>query len=289
MFLILKTYDCLFYYREQSETHKWWFHLFSTITELKSMGSAKEFLESLKQFIESSPIGQFETRLSYIYNFHCLVLLMEESECKQIVLAYTWNIFNFYKQFSSTISNKLVSLRSPIEKKLKDFIKISRWNDANFYALKDSVLKSQKTLIKLVKEWKKVLQTPVKSFLVNESDKPLSKSIKNQFKPLRPALYLTPATWKMKMASSNNELIGNLKIKRLGKLPKLYDKIQSLTRIELDQVDIVSEVDIVALNDLNGNIIDTVHELESLQVSIINGSLCFFLSIVEFLLFKYCL
>ena len=48
-------------------------------------------------------------------------------------------------------------------------MKIARWNDLNFYALKQAVEKTHKTLHKHMKEFKLILQQPVKPFLVEDS------------------------------------------------------------------------------------------------------------------------
>ena len=162
------------------------------------------------------------------------------------------------------IASKIASLRAPIEKKLKDFVKISRWNDANFYALKDSVAKSQKTLLKLMKDWKRALQTPVSGFLVTEtSDEPS----RHEFKGLKVALYLTPAKW-VDQTKISKTVASKLQINRLTKLPKLYCKIQSMAKEQIEKANI-SFNDVNALNELTGTVIQTVRELEGLQVRLI--------------------
>lgn len=53
---------------------------------------------------------------------------------------------------------------------LQDFVKIARWNDKNFYAVKAAVHKSHKTLHKHMKQFESVLATSVRSILMeNES------------------------------------------------------------------------------------------------------------------------
>lgn len=53
----------------------------------------------------------------------------------------------------------------------QDFVKIARWNDKNFYAVKAAVHKSHKTLHKHMKQFESVLATSVRSILMeNESE-----------------------------------------------------------------------------------------------------------------------
>jgi midasin (ATPase involved in ribosome maturation) len=64
-----------------------------------------------------------------------------------------WNLHQYYSQLAPRIEERLSSLRKPIERELKDFVKISRWNDLNFYALKHAVDKSHRTLHKKIKQF----------------------------------------------------------------------------------------------------------------------------------------
>ena len=47
----------------------------------------------------------------------------------------------YYGHYVSENENRIEALRKPIEKELKEFVKIAKWNDLNFYAVKESVKK----------------------------------------------------------------------------------------------------------------------------------------------------
>jgi len=51
------------------------------------------------------------------------------------------NLRKYYCQFLPAADNRIAALRNPIEKDLKNFVKIAKWNDINFYAVKDSIAK----------------------------------------------------------------------------------------------------------------------------------------------------
>lgn len=70
-----------------------------------------------------------------------------------VIIAVLWNLYNYYAQFISNVETKIKNLRSPIEKKLKDFVKIARWNDINYWAVKETVEKTHKILHKYIKEF----------------------------------------------------------------------------------------------------------------------------------------
>lgn len=127
--------------------------------------------------MESSPLGQYETRLNMLYQIHCYMVAKESygvlsSPVPMAVHAAVWNTIKFYEEFRPGVRSRLNNLRAPIEKKMKDFVKICRWNDMNFSSLKDSVNKSQKQLSKLVREFKQVLAIPAKSMMVGDEKLP---------------------------------------------------------------------------------------------------------------------
>lgn len=88
-----------------------------------------------------------------------------------------WNLHNYYKQFVPSTEHHLQQRRQPLEKELKvcahvldmtqdaprsadkptwarcclqDYVKIAKWNDANFWAMKQAAEKSHRTLHKFV-------------------------------------------------------------------------------------------------------------------------------------------
>ena len=65
-----------------------------------------------------------------------------------------WNVYHYYCQFSEAVSARIRNLRSPIEKKLKDCVKIFRWDDISHWAIREAVTKIRKTLHKHIKQFK---------------------------------------------------------------------------------------------------------------------------------------
>ena len=127
--------------------------------------SPERLAETLHFFISKSPIGEFEGRLELLLDFHCHAFFFDQSLERDEVLAITWNVYNYYKQFTNEVSTKINSIRAPIEKKLKDFVKITRWNDISYWAAKETIAKSHKTLLKFIKEFEKGLRENVASCL----------------------------------------------------------------------------------------------------------------------------
>lgn len=70
------------------------------------------------------------------------------------LLSILWNMHNYYTQFSSAVASYIKEKRAPIEKKLKDFVKICTWDrDLSYWSVKDTVDKAHKALHKHTKEF----------------------------------------------------------------------------------------------------------------------------------------
>ncbi|XP_051781409.1 midasin isoform X2 [Erpetoichthys calabaricus] len=134
----------------------------------KSNLSLSSVTRTLQAFLEDSTLGEFQTRLEMILSFHCHVLLIPDQEGKKALSSLLWNLYNYYKQFSYSIQAKVTELRHPIEKELKDFVKISRWNDVSFWSIKQSVQKTHRTLFKFVKRFDAALNTPCRQDLTEQ-------------------------------------------------------------------------------------------------------------------------
>ncbi|XP_020296660.1 midasin-like [Pseudomyrmex gracilis] len=167
----------------KSDTSKWWFFLYalieSYITRFARDDIKKEndepvtkqkLVESLERFMNESSLVEFESRLNFLLTFHCHVCYFDVSDDKNEILAILWNMYNYYKQFVDDVNTRIAALKAPIEKKLKDFVKIARWNDISYWAVKETVEKTHRTLHKFVKEFQKALKQNVSFCLAVKSE-----------------------------------------------------------------------------------------------------------------------
>uniref|UniRef100_A0A8C0ZFS4 Midasin n=1 Tax=Cyanistes caeruleus TaxID=156563 RepID=A0A8C0ZFS4_CYACU len=149
---------------------KYWFSIYQMIEkyvqEQTEQMDLKTLVSTLQAFIEGSTLGEFHARLQVLLVFHCHVLLMPQVAEKDVLCSILWNLYNYYKQFSECVEAKIAELRHPIEKELKEFVKISRWNDVSFWAIKQSVEKIRRTLFKFMKKFEVVLDEPCQPALV---------------------------------------------------------------------------------------------------------------------------
>uniref|UniRef100_A0A8C0HMH3 Midasin n=1 Tax=Buteo japonicus TaxID=224669 RepID=A0A8C0HMH3_9AVES len=153
---------------EKSTKH--WFSIYQMIEtyvqERTEQMDLKTLISMLQAFIEGSTLGEFHARLQALLVFHCHVLLMPQVAEKDVLCSILWNLYNYYKQFSECIEARITELRQPIEKELKEFVKISKWNDVSFWAIKQSVEKIRRTLFKFMKKFEAVLDEPCRPALV---------------------------------------------------------------------------------------------------------------------------
>jgi len=261
-------------FREEAEGSKWWFYLFSATMELISDPTrviSNSVLQLFQQFMETSSIGQYSIRLNLLVNLHRHLHLMESYGLiilNQRIQCYLWNTICYYKQFESHVVSKLKDLKSPIEKKMKDFVKISRWNDANFYALTDSVKKSQKMLNKLLSEYKKVLKTSVSAVLIADVGVQSIKLEKFKLAKSRPSDYVVNTD---DAEGPDETLITSIskkpeRQKRFRRLPKILAKVKEVSMTSYSTVADISMDQVNELNELTGTIIEKVHELQNLPI-----------------------
>ncbi|PIK42635.1 putative midasin [Apostichopus japonicus] len=172
-------------YNHRRQVVKWWFHLYNVLQNTTSdlvrsdgdedvdkdgdgedLDQQQGWLSSLYKFMESSTLGDMKTRLDMVLAFHNQLTVSGDgclTGSAVPVSSVLWNLYRYYKQFLPGVTEELTKQRTPLEKELKQFVKISRWNDINFWAMKVAVEKSHKTVHKLCKKFQAMLESPAKS------------------------------------------------------------------------------------------------------------------------------
>ncbi|XP_049753260.1 midasin [Elephas maximus indicus] len=236
-------------------------------------------VSTLQAFIEGSSLGEFHVRLQMLLVFHCHVLLMPQVEGKDSLCSVLWNLYHYYKQFFDRVQAKIVELRSPLEKELKEFVKISKWNDVSFWSIKQSVEKTHRTLFKFMKKFEAVLSEPCRSSLV-ESDKEEQSDflrgptdaalsdpspIQSLNRAVRETLLARPAAGQATIpvlcqGVAPFPLEGEL----LSRLPKLTQRMKKICLTFMKESPLPHLVE--GLDQFTGEVISSVRELQSLEV-----------------------
>uniref|UniRef100_A0A3Q2I9Y3 Midasin n=1 Tax=Equus caballus TaxID=9796 RepID=A0A3Q2I9Y3_HORSE len=235
-------------------------------------------VSTLQAFIEGSSLGEFHVRLQMLLVFHCHVLLMPQVEGKDSLCSVLWNLYHYYKQFFDQVQAKIVELRSPLEKELKEFVKISKWNDVSFWSIKQSVEKTHRTLFKFMKKFEAVLSEPCRSslvendkeeqpdFLSQPTDAALSEAspIQSLNRALRETLLARPAAVQPTVPEQCQGAPFSLEGELLRRLPKLMRRMRKLCLTLMKESCLPHLVE--GLDQFTGEVISSVSELQSLKV-----------------------
>ncbi|XP_038203305.1 midasin isoform X1 [Arvicola amphibius] len=234
-------------------------------------------VSTLQAFIEGSSLGEFHVRLQMLLVFHCHVLLMPQIEGKDSLCSVLWNLYHFYKQFLDPVQAKIVELRSPIEKELKEFVKISKWNDVSFWSIKQSVEKTHRTLFKYMKKFEAVLNEPCQSCLIESSKeehpdclpKPAKETetspIQSLNRALRETLLAQPTAYQASL-TERYQLAGPLSVEGelLCRLPKLSKRMKKICLVFMKKSPLPYLVE--SLDQFTEEVVSSVSELQSLSV-----------------------
>eukprot|EP00062_Callorhinchus_milii_P017796 gi/632970574/ref/XP_007901724.1/ PREDICTED: midasin [Callorhinchus milii] len=237
------------------------------LEETEEHMTLSEVLRMLQAFIEGATLGEFHFRLAMLLAFHCHVLAMPQQEGKDSLCSILWNLYIYYKQFSESVQAKLTELRHPIEKDLKDFVKISRWNDVSFWSMKQSVDKTHRTLFKFMKKFEAALNGPCRPALTE-----LEKTVSGEEQQLQETkmeklnCVLRNTSGKSKVVfSAVEEASVSLEDNSLqSRLPTLSKRMRKICR-ELTKKDSLPGL-VETLDHFTGDIITAVQDLQTLVV-----------------------
>ncbi|NXJ78761.1 MDN1 protein, partial [Trogon melanurus] len=269
---------------EKSTKH--WFSIYQMIekyvqeqteagTEENERMDLKTLVSILQAFIEGSTLGEFHARLQALLVFHCHVLLMPQVAEKDILCSILWNLYNYYKQFSECVEARITELRQPIEKELKEFVKISKWNDVSFWAIKQSVEKIRRTLFKFMKKFEAVLDEPCRPALVEigkeeqldclqkqEESENKETKVQRLNNTLRKILSARTDAAKMGLPEECQDGIAFHTESLQYRLPKLTKKMKKMCTTVTENNSFLSLVE--NLDQFTGGIIVSVAELQNL-------------------------
>ncbi len=157
----------------------WWFRLYNALIRgsldaFKRAQNGQEassdymttLLPLLNEFIRTSSLGQFQSRMKLLGSFerYCFAIIPTLSESDRVVigrvqrlLKATWEIFDLY---SPAIASYLRDQRAALEKEVKNFVKLASWKDINVQALKQSAQRTHHQLYKIIRKFRDTLRLP---------------------------------------------------------------------------------------------------------------------------------
>lgn len=119
----------------------------------------------LRQFVEASCYGDFHIRLQLLQGFELYLHNVERAgkiNGLPPLIAALHNLQLYFSQFAGEIADSAKLRRSPIEKKLKEFVKIQSYSkDLSYFSMRNSVASVHRNLNKFLKEYRLSIQEKI--------------------------------------------------------------------------------------------------------------------------------
>uniref|UniRef100_A0A8C5QIK7 Midasin n=1 Tax=Leptobrachium leishanense TaxID=445787 RepID=A0A8C5QIK7_9ANUR len=259
--------------RNAQKSTKHWFSVYQMVekylqdNEQEGNEEIQSMTKTMQEFIEGSTLGEFSTRLQLLLVFHCHVLLVPQSAGKEPLCNVLWNLYRYYKQFLPSVQSRIAELRKPLEKELKDFVKISKWNDVSFWSVKQSVDKTHRTLFKYMRKFETMLNEPCCSALTESTSEDQLDFVDNlnETEVKRNPMQQLKVTLKASLAevTCGEEIYPTDSLQ--GRLPKLTRRMKKLCASYIKKSAVPNMFD--NLNEFTDTIIHSVENLQKLSIN----------------------
>lgn len=162
---------------------EWWFRLYDAcvrgaLDAADSEESLTEFLVKLlpllDEFIKTSTLGQYSARLRLLRAFEafCGELSTTKAGMERAALLRVRTVLRvthaYYSLSVARAQKSLEEQRRPLEKEVRNYIKLASWKDINVQALKESATRTHHQLYKIIRKFREVLRQPVESMLAHD-------------------------------------------------------------------------------------------------------------------------
>uniref|UniRef100_A0A182NI10 Midasin n=1 Tax=Anopheles dirus TaxID=7168 RepID=A0A182NI10_9DIPT len=157
----------------------------------------EDVIKVLKQFMESSNFAEYGLRLRVMKSFEQYLHYLDEEQfgCdrakRDTLIAALYNIHMYFAQFSDEIEEHIRTKRVPIEKKLKEFVKIESFNkDLSYFSMRNNIARVHRQLHKFLKEFEEVIAARVAPIFcpkdpareINDADEQKVKVLRSEAK-----------------------------------------------------------------------------------------------------------
>eukprot|EP00850_Spirogloea_muscicola_P001040 SM000004S14910 [mRNA] locus=s4:133208:176671:- [translate_table: standard] len=136
-------------------------------------------MSSLEEFLQTASYGDFQKRLRMLLAFHRQLLQQlildnhspRERRLQQQIADVLFNLHSYYSQFLPELGNTLAAGTGPLERELKDFVRLAKWEDRNYYSMAASAEKAHRKLHKILRKFDVLLKQPMLQLLTKLSQK----------------------------------------------------------------------------------------------------------------------
>ncbi|XP_055690608.1 midasin [Lutzomyia longipalpis] len=257
--------------RVKSNGYKYWFFIFNLIHEYMQSGRSSQTLDTfdgasdgievvdimktLNQFMETSNFAEFSLRLALLKAFEkFLMQIPGNDERKQTLIAVIFNIHLYFSQFLPAIEDYVKTKRQPIEKELKERVKIASYTpDLSYISMKNNIKEMHRKVQKCMKQFEGVLREKITPLLTGEEAK-------------------TPPVFTEK--TTEGHLRYTIDVNNFLVAEKLKDRCEDSVKIFLVSRDLVKQTvlhsqypsNILALEQLTNDYVEVSESLRKLEV-----------------------
>ena len=141
---------------------RFWFNLFSLFVQtINEQITVEQLTIALSKFLQTSKVGEFQARLDILKSWAKYCKLFNKIHLYSTVM----NLIDYYKGVLNRITKHQENQVSLLRQELKSFIKIQQWRDFNIFSLKESVKRCKVKIRKVLRDYSKLLDEPVKDHL----------------------------------------------------------------------------------------------------------------------------
>lgn len=142
--------------------YRYWFFIYNLLqTEVE----LPELIRTLRQFVEAACYGDFHVRLQLLHGFEMYLHNLERVGKRmklQPLIAALHNLQLYFEQFKQEVAETVKARRAPIEKKLREFVKIQSYNkDLSYFSMRNNVANVHRNLNKFLKEYRLLLEQKI--------------------------------------------------------------------------------------------------------------------------------
>ncbi|XP_034479634.1 midasin [Drosophila innubila] len=245
--------NCLNQTAQQVElqAYRYWFFIYNL---LQAGADLPDLIRTLRQFVEASCFGDFHVRLQLLHGFEMYLHNMERAGKQmnlqlQPLIAALHNLQLYFAQFSNEVTDTVKTRRAPIEKKLREFVKIQSYNkDLSYFSMRNNVASVHRNLNKFLKEYRLLLEQKISEVFqpkdATVKDYSMNKHQKKQTIPLDSQHFVASEQLHHKYQAQVVHLAENAPIlQRLGKHFATARNIVRETLSHTDYAALIAELD----------------------------------------------
>ncbi|THH20578.1 hypothetical protein EW146_g790 [Bondarzewia mesenterica] len=181
---LLETQAALF----EDGVSEWWFRLYDALVRGlldvvegvpdHGPGSLDTYLGTLvplvDDFIKTSPMGQFQRRLTLLASFEYFIHRLvdsktgEQANALRRIARILHATRSHYIQYLPRVLASFTSQRSVLETEITGFIKLASWRDVNVQALRQSAQRTHHQLYKNIRKFRDIMRQPTDELLRSE-------------------------------------------------------------------------------------------------------------------------